>query len=185
MMARPVAGVRRKSIIVTLPGSPKGAKENLQAILKLLPHACSQAVGVDSRSLHADGVAKLEKDAGLSPGVATPNRVNWTCPHVHGGSSGRESELRDEENSQVVISRRNRSSPYVMVSVKDALNAISSYTPAPVLERVPVNEHIVGYVLAEDVMAKESVPAFRASIVDGYAVSIVLPCANVNCRICS
>jgi gephyrin len=66
-MARPVAGVRKQTLVMTLPGSPKGAKENLEAVLKLLPHACLQAAGAESRPLHAGGVKKLEKDAGVSP----------------------------------------------------------------------------------------------------------------------
>lgn len=66
LMARPVAGVRKQTLILTLPGSPKGAKENLEAVLKLLPHACIQAAGADSRPLHAGGVKKLEKEAGIS-----------------------------------------------------------------------------------------------------------------------
>lgn len=73
-MARPVAGVRKHTLIITLPGSPKGAKENLEAVLRLLPHACIQAAGADSRSLHAGGVKKLEKEAGVgseSSGSAT------------------------------------------------------------------------------------------------------------------
>jgi len=69
-MARPVAGVRKGTLILTLPGSPKGAKENLEAVLKLLPHACVQAAGAASRPLHVGGVKKLEKDAGVSSGGA-------------------------------------------------------------------------------------------------------------------
>jgi gephyrin len=65
-MARPVAGIRKKSLILTLPGSPKGAKENLESVLKLLPHACIQAAGAESRPLHAGGVKKLEAEAGVS-----------------------------------------------------------------------------------------------------------------------
>jgi gephyrin len=70
LMARPVAGVRKHTLILTLPGSPKGAKENLEAILKLLPHACIQAAGAESRLLHIGGVKKLEKEAGVSSGGA-------------------------------------------------------------------------------------------------------------------
>jgi hypothetical protein len=70
-MARPVAGLRKKTLILTLPGSPKGAKENLEAVLKLLPHACIQAAGAESRPLHAGGVEKLEKDAGVSSAGTT------------------------------------------------------------------------------------------------------------------
>ncbi len=38
MLSRPVAGMRGQTLIVTLPGSPKGATENLQTILPALPH---------------------------------------------------------------------------------------------------------------------------------------------------
>ena len=38
MLSRPVAGIRGQTLIVTLPGSPKGATENLQTILPALPH---------------------------------------------------------------------------------------------------------------------------------------------------
>lgn len=66
MMSRPVAGTRNSTLIVTLPGSPKGAKENLDAVIKLLPHACTQSAGsVNSRTLHADGIKKLEAEAGV------------------------------------------------------------------------------------------------------------------------
>jgi molybdenum cofactor synthesis domain-containing protein len=39
MLSRIVTGIRRKTLIVNLPGSPKGAVENLQVILPVLPHA--------------------------------------------------------------------------------------------------------------------------------------------------
>lgn len=38
MLSRPVAGIRGQSLIVTLPGSPKGARENLDTLLPALPH---------------------------------------------------------------------------------------------------------------------------------------------------
>jgi gephyrin len=69
-------------------------------------------------------------------------------------------------------SRRHRESPYPMLSVDDALAKIKEHTPAPELETVKVDASLVGSVFAEDVKAKENVPAFRASIVDGYAVVV-------------
>jgi molybdopterin adenylyltransferase len=39
MLSRAVAGIRRRTLIVNLPGSPKGALENLHVILPVLPHA--------------------------------------------------------------------------------------------------------------------------------------------------
>ncbi|MBI5944673.1 MAG: MogA/MoaB family molybdenum cofactor biosynthesis protein [Chloroflexi bacterium] len=39
MLSRAVAGIRKRTLIVNLPGSPKGALENLQTILPVLSHA--------------------------------------------------------------------------------------------------------------------------------------------------
>jgi molybdopterin adenylyltransferase len=39
MLSRAVAGIRGRTLIINLPGSPKGALENLTVILPVLPHA--------------------------------------------------------------------------------------------------------------------------------------------------
>jgi len=39
MLSRAVAGVRGRTLIVNLPGSPGGARENLEEILSVIPHA--------------------------------------------------------------------------------------------------------------------------------------------------
>jgi molybdopterin adenylyltransferase len=39
MLSRAVAGIRKKTLIINLPGSPKGAVESLQVVMAVLPHA--------------------------------------------------------------------------------------------------------------------------------------------------
>ncbi|KIW21351.1 hypothetical protein PV08_01931 [Exophiala spinifera] len=205
IMSRPVAGVRNKTIIVTLPGSPKGAKENLEAILKLLPHACLQAAGEDSRSAHAGGVKKLEKDAGVSGSTAnttttttTPAATNASSGHDHSHSHHHDHDHshghghghghgghaipkahtdpsnRPPQSNDMLLgtAARARSSPYPMLSVSDAVATIFENSPAPIVEVRDLSPDLTGYVVAEDIRAVEAVPAYSASIVDGYAVMV-------------
>ena len=39
MLSRAVSGIRKRTLIINLPGSPKGATENLQIVLPALEHA--------------------------------------------------------------------------------------------------------------------------------------------------
>lgn len=188
MMSRPVAGVRNGSLLITLPGSPKGAKENLQAVIKLLPHACIQAAGADSRSIHSGGVEKLEKEAGV--GSASGHSHSHAHSHSHGPGQGHSHSHGHDHGHGTLVrhtkpsdnplsndpllgpTRRHRESPYAMLPVEDALALIQEHTPAPVVISSKTDTALVGAVLAEDVKATENVPAFRASIVDGYAVVV-------------
>ncbi|PKN70191.1 MAG: molybdenum cofactor biosynthesis protein [Deltaproteobacteria bacterium HGW-Deltaproteobacteria-10] len=47
MISRAVAGIRGHSLIINLPGSPKGATENLAVILPAIPHAIDKIKGDD------------------------------------------------------------------------------------------------------------------------------------------
>ena len=180
VMARPVAGVRNNTLIITLPGSPKGAKENLASIVKQLPHACQQAAGADSRSLHIGGVQKLEKDAGISNAVSGHSHHHHhdhSHSHGHGhGHAGPKAHTSPKDRPPISNdpnagpTRRYRESPYPMLTVDEALKQIFEHTPTPKVIKAAVDGNLVGSVLAEDITARESVPAFRASIVDGYAI---------------
>ena len=45
MLSRAVAGVKGQTLIINLPGSPKAVKENLEAILEVIPHAIEKIKG--------------------------------------------------------------------------------------------------------------------------------------------
>ncbi|HLA17345.1 MAG TPA: MogA/MoaB family molybdenum cofactor biosynthesis protein [Candidatus Limnocylindrales bacterium] len=44
-LSRGVVGVRGRTLIVNLPGSPRGARESLEAIVETLPHAVEMLAG--------------------------------------------------------------------------------------------------------------------------------------------
>ena len=45
MISRAVAGIRKQTLIVNLPGSPRAVRENLSVILPALPHAIEKIKG--------------------------------------------------------------------------------------------------------------------------------------------
>lgn len=52
MLSRAVAGMRGRTIIINLPGSPKAVRENLGVILPALPHAVRLVRGEAAESDH-------------------------------------------------------------------------------------------------------------------------------------
>ncbi len=45
MISRAIAGIRGRSLIINLPGSPRGARENLSVVLPALNHAIKKLQG--------------------------------------------------------------------------------------------------------------------------------------------
>jgi molybdopterin adenylyltransferase len=45
MISRAIVGCRGKTLIINLPGSPKGVRENLETILPAIPHAVEKLKG--------------------------------------------------------------------------------------------------------------------------------------------
>lgn len=58
-LSRAVCGVRRKSVILNLPGSPAGATESLQAVIELMPHAIRLLAGETAHAPDAELSRKL------------------------------------------------------------------------------------------------------------------------------
>ena len=96
-LSRPIAGLTKEGmIIVTVPGSPKGAKENVEALLKVLPHALDLARGGSGKEVHqamsipqrnATDIVEASQDANLHEHhQKTHSHIHL---HDHNGSKSR------------------------------------------------------------------------------------------------
>ena len=54
MISRAIAGVRNRTLIINLPGSPGGAVENLAAVWPAIPHAVAKIKGDSSDCVAAE-----------------------------------------------------------------------------------------------------------------------------------
>ena len=84
-LSRPVAGTIGKSLVVTLPGSPKAVRENLNALLDhgLIAHALDLIRGGSGKDVHMQLVAG---ELASSNGIATqlnPTLHDHSHPHHH------------------------------------------------------------------------------------------------------
>ncbi|OBZ82872.1 Gephyrin [Choanephora cucurbitarum] len=164
-LSRPVTGIRNKTLIITLPGSPKACKENMEAVLKILPHALDLLLDRSSvKKLHDQMQGKDRPSA-----TVVSHHGGHQCVHRH-DVQGHVSQTGKSVSLDTPVSRRARSSPYPLISVEDAKAKISEFAKELNVITVPVSQLLPGYVLAEDVDALEPVPGYRASVVDGYAV---------------
>lgn len=112
-LSRPLAGVYtppndstgKGTLIITLPGSPKGAKENLESLLNVLPHALELSGGGTGRETH------IKMGGALSRTVAQPGTVQTTAfnnvndhhhhhyHHAHGHSAPKSRTMLSKDPS--------------------------------------------------------------------------------------
>ncbi|BGP17773.1 hypothetical protein JCM10213v2_005815 [Rhodosporidiobolus nylandii] len=189
-LSRPVAGVALSprsdaagagTLIVTLPGSPKAAKENLQALLKVLPHALELAAGARSRTTHVH--QRLEKGEDGMEGVqeaVDDRKTGGSCghrhhhghshAHAHGGHSAPRPRTLLSQDPSTEVASRQRQSPWPLVSVRDALKLIFENTPLSPVQTRAVEPQLLGHVLADDVYSEVNIPSGPSTNIDGYAV---------------
>ncbi len=67
MLSRAACGVRGRSLILNLPGSPSGAVESLRAVLHILPHAIDLLAGKTGHD-HAPPASENDSEAGGTKG---------------------------------------------------------------------------------------------------------------------
>lgn len=151
MLSRVTCGIRKKTVIINLPGSLKGSQECLQFVLPALPHAIevlrdSPNVGVTHASMQGS--------------AHSPVSTLHTCPH-----KAHSKAIRDLSK----VAERDRHSPYPLIPMDEAISMIIANSEC-LPQKVITLEESLGFILASDVFAKEPFPPFPASVKDGYAV---------------
>lgn len=164
-LSRPITGIRNKTLIITLPGSPKACKENMEAVFKVMPHALDLILG---RSVVKETHTKMQQQQ-QHMATTVAGRGHHVCTH-HDDQEGHPSQTGVSASLDTPVSRRARSSPYPLIPVEKAHKIVAQYSHPLNVVSVPVSQFLPGYVLAEDVKSLEPVPGYRASVVDGYAI---------------
>ncbi|KAG2210908.1 hypothetical protein INT47_000062 [Mucor saturninus] len=167
-LSRPVTGIRDKTMIITLPGSPKACQENMSAILNLLPHALDLLTDQKSvKQFHEKLQQQQPKE---------PEEPKQPPKEIHRCRHDREEDSTQLSGQSVLletpVSRRLRSSPYPAIRIDRAIKIVGEHARRLNILSMPVSQFLPGYVLAENVSSLEPVPGYRASTVDGYAVHV-------------
>lgn len=104
-MNRAVCGIRKKTLIINLPGSKKAAEECFIAIAAVIPHAV-QLIRNENTKEHPNVTISPEPKTDARTTIVQPKHV---CPHKTGDGSARD-----------------RNSPFPMVPVEMAVDSIQN-----------------------------------------------------------
>ncbi|XP_057328865.1 gephyrin isoform X1 [Microplitis mediator] len=147
VLSRAVCGIRKETLIINLPGSPKAAKENLNAIASTIPHA------VDLILNNKFNVIKTHEE--VQRGI-----FKHECPH----------EKYSNDSFQVEnVANRLRKSPWPMISMEEVSEIFNNFNWNNETETLELWK-CHGRILSQDILSLCNLPPFPASIKDGYAV---------------
>ncbi|KNZ76431.1 Gephyrin, partial [Termitomyces sp. J132] len=175
-LSRPIAGTIGKTLVVTLPGSVKAVKENMETLLNagLVEHAVELTRGGTGQQVHDE----MAKDSGeKSRGLYHHHHHHHHTPQPRSTLSHDPSGPGKDESIlfAIEVSSRHRQSPYPLISMQEALQLIERNVHCLGIITRRVEYNLRGYVLAVDVSASQDVPRVPSTNVDGYAVRATDP----------
>lgn len=160
-LSRAICGIRNRSLIINMPGSKKAVIECFESICGIIPHALQHMNNdvMEIRKVHVSlqaGGSKAIADAGdkccsahsnqaIKIAASTASAPTKATPHKHICPHKTGSGDGNDRNS-----------PYPMIPVDQCLQLVLGS-----LRKLPTVEEHISHL---------SLPPFRASIKDGYAV---------------
>lgn len=187
-------------MIITLPGSPKAVRECTDWLLGTQPAVLLHALKLVVRDRAVEGEHRLMQgplarsntnttppaaaaaaatatvttsldsaaESSPHPTVLSPERPGCGCDH---GGTGTRAGGGYVSAYPTIPQDRQRISPWPVVSLDQALFEIDTNARSlDGTETVPVDCHLVGRILAEDIEAPYDLPSQPTSNMDGYAI---------------
>jgi len=173
-LSRPVAGTIGRTLIVTLPGSVKAVKENLDALSNgnIIHHAIDLVKGGTGQQVHASIV---KTSTTTQQGSQEGHHIHHHHHHHHHEHRAPQPRTTLSHDPSGPVSARHRHSPYPLISLKDALGIIEKAIMRLEIITLPVGPGLGGYVLAVDVYAPQNIPSSATTSVDGYRSEHPMP----------
>ncbi|KAJ3568822.1 hypothetical protein NP233_g5466 [Leucocoprinus birnbaumii] len=167
-LSRPIAGTRKNTLIITLPGSVKAVKEVLTALFTqdVVGHALELIKGGTGSDRH-NALAKstVRKD----PSAGAHHDHHHHHHHHHHDHQIPKPRTKASNDPSAPVSSRSRESPYPLISFEAAIQLINQSIKTLETHVVPVNPNLRNHILAEDVFAPQDAPPRATTSVDGYA----------------